>query len=110
MIANDHTTDSPARSIDANGRHIDPDLYWSIELGRFVEYTETINGVWITVDKIGGGTLGRSYDGDWTVSAGFTDFEGERIYDAETLRTGTAKSHKQVAKITATYVADLDGS
>lgn len=60
---------------------------------RDVDYT-------ISVDKIGGGTLGSSYEGTWSVvlwRAGWS-FESEHI------NTGTPKTHEQVAKIYADFL------
>lgn len=72
------------------------------------EYSTTIGGLRITVDKVGGGTLGRSYPGDWTV----TVMNGpEYVYDGETLRTGLPKTHKQVARMAFEFASErIDGS
>lgn len=64
------------------------------------EYTTTIRGFKVTVDKDGGGTLGRAYDGTWTVSVMNGDvFE----IDNEELHTGIAKTHAQVARLAAEF-------
>lgn len=64
--------------------------------GDMPEYCTTIRGHKIAVDKDGGGTLGRAYTGTWTVSV----MNGD-VYelDGETLRTGTLKTHKEVAQL-----------
>lgn len=64
------------------------------------EYTTIIGGLKIDVDKDGGGTIGRSYEGDWTV----TVVNGpEYVYDNDTLHTGTPKTHAQVARLAAEF-------
>lgn len=59
----------------------------------------------IGVDKIGGGTLGLRYDGDWIVS--WYD-NGERRR-SDPLRTGSHKTHDEVAAIAADFWADALG-
>lgn len=67
------------------------------------EYTATIHGWNITVDKIGGGTLGRAYEGDWTV----TVLSGpEYVVDNEILSTRTPKTHAEVARLAYEFAAD----
>ena len=59
------------------------------------EYSTRINGLDIKVDKVGGGTLGRSYDGGWTV----TVMNGDKyIFDEEHLHTATPKTHEAVGE------------
>jgi hypothetical protein len=60
------------------------------------EYTTTIEGWPVSVDKDGGGTPGRAYDGTWTVSV---QNGPEFVVDREELRTGTPKTHEQVARM-----------
>lgn len=55
----------------------------------------------ISVDKIGGGTVGSSYTGTWEI----TYYIDGRLMDTETMNTGTPKTHKQVAQIYASYLA-----
>ena len=59
------------------------------------------------VDKDGGGTLGRAYDGTWTVSV----MNGpEYVMDREELRTGTPKTHRQVARMAVEFAwARMEG-
>lgn len=67
------------------------------------EYVRTIKGMVVSVDKDGGGTLGRAYDGDWTVSV-----TNGPVYviDNETLHTGTAKTHAQVAVLAYEFASE----
>lgn len=58
------------------------------------EYTVTIGGYQVCVNKCGGGTVGRLYIGDWEV----TVLDGDVcIMDNELLFTGTSKTHRAVA-------------
>lgn len=67
------------------------------------EYSTVIDGLRIGVDKDGGGTVGRAYDGTWTVSV----MNGpEFVMDREVLRTGTPKTHAQVARIAADFASE----
>ncbi|MGN6128515.1 MAG: hypothetical protein ACTHON_18305 [Humibacter sp.] len=70
------------------------------------EYADTLYGLNITVDKVGGGTLGRAYTGDWTV----TVMNGP-VYevDNETLSTGTPKMHAQVARLAYEFAVERIG-
>jgi hypothetical protein len=66
------------------------------------EYKTTIHGWPVEVDKDGGGTLGRSYEGTWTV----TVMNGPvYVVDREELRTGTPKTHVQVARMAFEFAA-----
>ena len=56
----------------------------------------------ITVNKIGGGTLGKAYTGTWNVLI----YDGEDLMDATILTTGTPKRHDQAAAIAAQGFAD----
>lgn len=70
------------------------------------EYTTTIYGWPITVDKDGGGTLGRAYEGTWTVSV----MDGPvYVLDNAEITTGTPKTHRQVARLAYLYAAEQEG-
>jgi hypothetical protein len=59
----------------------------------------------ITVDKVGGGTLGSSYTGQWAVGW-FLDGD---LMSMELMITGTPKTHEQAAKIYADFfTSDMD--
>lgn len=70
------------------------------------EYTTTVDGMRVQVDKVGGGTVGRAYEGRWSV----TVHNGPVLaYDSEELTTGAPKTHAQVAFIAAEFAgADID--
>lgn len=66
------------------------------------EYTAAIGGLSITVDKVGGGTLGRAYEGNWTITVSNGP---DYVYDSDTLHTGTPKTHAEVARIASTFAS-----
>jgi hypothetical protein len=69
------------------------------------EYMTVINGWKIGVDKDGGGTLGRAYDGTWSV----TVMNGPVfLLDRAELRTGTPKTHAQAAHIAYDFAAQSE--
>ncbi|OEJ24277.1 hypothetical protein AS594_07040 [Streptomyces agglomeratus] len=67
------------------------------------EYETTIYGWPVSVDKDGGGTLGRSYEGTWTVTV-----QNGPVYvcDREELRTGMPKTHAQVARLAYEFACE----
>jgi hypothetical protein len=59
----------------------------------------------VEIEKVGGGTVGRRYDGTWRYVV--TDLvTGEEIARGQDLHTGTPKTHAQVALIVSDFVAD----
>ncbi len=59
------------------------------------EYAQKIDGFLVGVSKDGGGTIGKAYDGTWTV----TVMNGpEFVLDNQTLHTGALKTHAEVAR------------
>lgn len=71
------------------------------------EYEITLCGLDITVDKNGGGTLGRAYEGDWTVTVKNGPVY---VYDNDTLTTAVPKTHAAVAREAADFTsARADG-
>jgi hypothetical protein len=64
------------------------------------EYASTIHGLRVEVNKVGGGTLGRAYDGEWFV----TVLNGPHyIFDNANLHTGTPKTHREVAEMAVDF-------
>lgn len=58
------------------------------------EYTTVIHGWPVGVDKDGGGTVGKAYDGTWSV----TVMNGPAlVFDGVSLHTGTPKTHAEAA-------------
>lgn len=66
------------------------------------EYTTTIDGLRVQVDKVGGGTLNRSYEGRWSVTV---QNGSVYIYDDDELTTGMPKTHAEVARIAAEFAS-----
>lgn len=70
------------------------------------EYRQELDdGRVIEIMKLGGGTLGKRYDGDWEVIV--TDRNGRSVFE-DRLRTGTPKTHAEAAE-TAMGFADEGG-
>lgn len=60
------------------------------------EYTKTLSdGTEIRVNKWGGGTLGKSYDGQWSA---YHSLPGG-TFTGEVVGTGIPKTHEEVAEI-----------
>lgn len=73
--------------------------------GDMPEYCTTIQGWPIAVDKDGGGTLGNAYDGTWTVSV----MNGPvYLLDGAEIRTGTPKTHAEVAQIAYGFATNYE--
>lgn len=66
------------------------------------EYSITFYGLDISVDKDGGGTLGRAYEGDWTVTVKNGPVY---VYDNDTLNTVTPHTHAAVARMAASFAS-----
>ena len=60
--------------------------------------------IWLGISKVGGGTLGKAYSGYWGYVA---NVDGESLIVGWDLRTGTAKTHEQVARIIAGFLSDM---
>lgn len=71
------------------------------------EFEAFIDGLKVFVDKIGGGTLDRSYIGDWDITVMNGD---EYVIDAEILHTGMPKTHLGVAVMAVDFASEqIDG-
>lgn len=67
------------------------------------EYGTIINGLKITVDKDGGGSPARAYEGAWTVSV----MNGPvYVFDNACMTTGTPKTHEQVALLAEEFAQE----
>lgn len=60
------------------------------------EYTTEIDGLTVEIEKAGGGTVGKEYDGRWTYRI---SQEGVPVIFGNDLFTGTPKTHAQAAEI-----------
>lgn len=67
------------------------------------EYTVTIKGLLVGVSKSGGGTLGKRYEGNWTVTVKNGPVF---VYDNEVLHTGMRKTHVQVAQLAFEFASE----
>jgi hypothetical protein len=73
------------------------------EIMEDYEYTTVIDGLVIRVDKVGGGTLGRRYGGDWRV----TVMNGDTfVIDNEIMSTGLSKTHVTVGYMAHEFACD----
>jgi hypothetical protein len=76
------------------------------EYGRGIRRERGGPMCYVSVSKVGGGTRGKAYEGDWTVTL---VRNGAVIFDQEILRTGTPKMHHEVAEMAVDYAtADQD--
>lgn len=71
------------------------------------EFTTTVDGLKVHVNKVGGGTVGREYAGeDWSVTVMNGDvFE----LDNAVLYIGLSTTHAQAAKLAAEWASDAMG-
>jgi Zn finger protein HypA/HybF involved in hydrogenase expression len=67
-------------------------------------YTAKIEEMTVTVSKIGGGTVGKKYEGNWEITV--TDYRGRVIFDRETITTKTPKDHEYVALVAVDFAQD----
>lgn len=70
------------------------------------EYEYRLNGYRVYVSKDGGGTLGKRYEGDWTV----TVMNGPvHVLDNDVITTGTPKTHREVAYLATELAWESEG-
>lgn len=69
------------------------------------EYETMIDFYAVYVDKVGGGTLGKSYEGDWQVTVNTGDVY---VLDNSLIHTGTRKTHAQVARLAVDWAEDME--
>lgn len=66
------------------------------------ELTATLDdGLTVSIEKLGGGTLGHSYTGTWRYIV--TDSDGDEVGRGQDLETGMPKTHAEVVNIVAGY-------
>jgi len=71
-----------------------------------IEYRRVLrDGTIIEIQKAGGGTLGRRYDGDWHVE--ITDRRGHGVL-SDDLYTGTPKTHAEVETLAFEFLGAAD--
>ncbi len=60
----------------------------------------------VSVSKVGGGTRGKAYDGEWTVTL---LRNGAVIFDQEVMRHNALKTHHEIAEMAVDFAtADQD--
>lgn len=60
------------------------------------EYTTHIESYRIQVDKIGGGTLGKAYEGAWSVTVHCGPI---LVFDAEEMTSAMRRTHAEAAQM-----------
>lgn len=74
----------------------------------YPEYTYTTDqGVTVQIEKLGGGTLGKSYPGTWRYIVTRT---GRELARGQDLETPIPHTHKQAAVIVADYFTEDDSA
>lgn len=67
------------------------------------EYSTHINGLYIEINKDGGGTVGKDYTGTWSVTVKNGPVY---IYDDDSLSTSTPRNHAWVADMAAAFASE----
>lgn len=62
------------------------------------EVNYVLDGVTISIEKVGGGTIGKKYAGTWNY-----DYSGPDASETGTACTGTPKTHAEVAFMVHEY-------
>lgn len=62
------------------------------------------NDVIVVVDKVGGGTPWRLYEGDWEVRV----IRNDSVILDDVITTGTPKTHSEVADLAEDFADDAD--
>lgn len=75
------------------------------ELRTEPEYSATIDGVTVLVEKAGGGTIGRTYEGRWNTEVQLPGREAQWVPFA----TSRRRAHAEVAAILARAYAGVEG-
>lgn len=65
------------------------------------EFATLILDLRVAVSKVGGGTVGRKYTGDWVYEIRRGSHTGRVLMHGRDLHTGTPKTHAEAAKLAA---------
>lgn len=65
----------------------------------------TDDNLTIQIEKLGGGTVGKSYEGTWRYIVTNTD-TGSEVRRGQNLVTGTPKTHEEAARILLDFMWD----
>lgn len=77
----------------------------------FPEYTrELTDGTLVEIEKVGGGTVGRSYDGNWRYRVTYADGDQTFSWDRGDLHTGTPKTHAEALVILCEFLWPLEAA
>jgi hypothetical protein len=68
------------------------------------EYSIRIMGFTVNIEKLGGGTVGESYEGTWRYIV--TDPGGQEVARGQDLRTGTPHTHRAAVIALVDFLAD----
>lgn len=68
------------------------------------EYSTHVGDLYVEVNKVGGGTVGRRYEGDWVI----TVREGDTVVLNDVITTGTPKVHAEVAEMAPEFIEDAE--
>jgi hypothetical protein len=69
------------------------------------EFTTTIGDVEVRVSKVGGGTVGRDYEGAWH----YLLTSGVIVHRGSDFSSGQAVSHSEAAALVVGFLVDEDG-
>lgn len=69
------------------------------------EYSAWHDGMWVQLAKVGGGTLGKAYDGNWIYRVAVSPSHTE---EGDDFATGTPKTHVNAARELAELL-ELEG-
>lgn len=61
----------------------------------------------VRVSKVGGGTVGRAYEGTWIYRVTYVG--GPLMVEGDDLRIGTPKTHRQIVEIVMDFLAEQPG-
>lgn len=64
----------------------------------------TRNRVVVRISKMGGGTLGRRYDGRWLYRVSPVNNPRKVLMEGDDLNTGTPKTHQDVVQILLDFI------
>lgn len=56
---------------------------------------------YVSVDKVGGGTVGNKYDGLWYATV--YDADQKPVWESDAINTGTPMTHEDVAELALDY-------
>jgi hypothetical protein len=69
------------------------------------EYVKCGQYLNVEIEKLGGGTLGKAYEGHWRYRV--TEIEtGDVLYQGQDLHTGTPKTHAEAVRLLMDFLMD----